>query len=153
MSPNYMKIIAKIPAVKTFDLPTGKFKATLIQIKPLTKQSKKGPQNWIRIVFQVQVDSMADQIPCAGRNFHIDLNPGSDLRNFLVVWLGSEFFKSKSNQDLDFADLIGKNGDICLSHYLGDEYEKPLVIIDNVFPANSLKLEDKPKSLAPVLKK
>jgi hypothetical protein len=49
--------------------------------------------------------------------------------------------------------LIGKNGDICLSHYLGDEYEKPLVIIDNVFPANSLKLEDKPKSLAPVLKK
>jgi hypothetical protein len=77
-----MKIIAKIPAVKTFDLPTGRFKATLSQIKPLTKQTKKGPQNWIRLVFEVEVNSMADQIPCAGRNFQLDLSPGSDLRNF-----------------------------------------------------------------------
>jgi hypothetical protein len=148
-----MKIIAKIPAVKTFDLPTGRFKATLSQIKPLTKQTKKGPQNWIRLVFEVQVNSMADQIPCAGRNFQLDLSPGSDLRNFLEVWLGTEFFTSKSNQDLDFSELIGKDGDICLSHYLGDDYEKPLVIVDNVFPNSSLRLEEKPKSIAPVLKK
>jgi hypothetical protein len=54
---------------------------------------------------------------------------------------------------LDFSELIGKEGDICLSHYLGDDYEKPLVIVDNVFPVNSLRLEEKPKSIAPVLKK
>ena len=148
-----MKIIKKIPALKTFDLPAGNYRATLAQVRPMTKQSKKGAQEWIRLVFNVRIPSMPDQIPCAGRNFVLDLNPGSDLRNLLEVWLGMEFFKAKSNQDLDFDTLIGKEGDICLSHYRGDDFEKPLVIIDNVYPPGTLKLEElKPVTVAPVFK-
>jgi len=148
-----MKIIKKIPAVKTFDLPAGLYKATLTQCRPTTKQSKKGPQEWVRLVFEVTIPGMPDQIPCAGRNFQLDLNPGSDLRNFLEVWLGEEFFKANSNKELDFDTLLGREGDICLSHYQGDEFEKPLVVIENVFPVNSQRLaEEKPKSIAPVLK-
>jgi hypothetical protein len=148
-----MKIIKKIPAVKTFDLPAGVYTSRLAQYRPMTKQSKKGPQEWVRLVFGVKVDSMADQIPCAGRNFLLDLNPGSDLRNFLEVWLGSDFFKAKSNKNLDFDTLLGREGDIVLSHYQGDEFEKPLVIIDNVFPASSLRLEEKkPETVAPTIR-
>jgi len=144
------KIIAMIPAMKTFDLPVGQFKATLSQTRSITKQTKRGPQQWLRLVFEVEIESMSDQIPCAGRNFPLDLNPGSDLRNFLEIWLGNEFFKAKSNQELDFDTLIGKHGNIVLSHYLGDDFEKPLVKIDNVFPSSSLKMaETKPVTVAP----
>lgn len=148
-----MKIIKKIPAVKTFDLPAGLYHATLTQCRPTIKQSKKGPQEWVRLVFEVKVPDMVDQIPCAGRNFLLELNPGSDLRNFLEVWLGEEFFKANSNKELDFDTLVGNEGDICLSHYQGEEFERPLVVIDNVFPANSQRLtEEKPKTIAPTFK-
>jgi hypothetical protein len=148
-----MKIIKRIPAVKTFDIPAGTYRAVLAQCKPMTKQSKKGPQEWVRLLYKVKVPEMADQIPCAGRNFQLDLNPGSDLRNFLEVWLGSDFFKAKSNQDLDFDTLVGKEGDISLSHYQGDQFEKPLVIIDNAFPANTQHLTaSEPKTIAPAFK-
>jgi hypothetical protein len=51
---------------------------------------------------------------------------------------------------LDFDTLIGKHGNIVLSHYLGDDFEKPLVKIDNVFPSSSLKMaETKPVTVAP----
>ncbi len=145
-----MKIIKRIPAVKTFDIPAGSYQAVLTQCRPMTKQSKKGPQEWVRLIYEVKVPEMADQIPCAGRNFQLDLNPGSDLRNFLEVWLGSDFFKAKSNQNLDFDTLVGREGDIYLSHYQGEEFERPLVIIDNVFPISSQQpTTAKPKSVAP----
>lgn len=135
-----MKIIKKIPAVKTFDLPVGIYQAALSQIKPVTKQTKRGPQEWVRLNYEVQVPGMANQIPCAGRNFLLDLNPGSDLRNFLEVWLGSDYFTTKSNQEYDFDELMGKEGDIQLSHYLGGDNDKPFVNIDNIFPLNSQRL-------------
>lgn len=148
-----MKITKQIPAVKTFDVPAGLYRAKLTQYRSIIKQSKRGPQEWVRLVFELSVPGLEHQIPCAGRNFVLDLNPGSDLRNFLEVWLGGDWFKERSGQVLDFETLVGKEGDICLSHYQGDEFERPLVIIDNVFPANTQKLsEEKPKTVAPVLK-
>jgi len=145
------KIITRVPAVKTFDLPAGQFKATLTSTRLLRKQTRRGPQDWIRLVFSVKIDSMADQLPCAGRNFVLDLNPGSDLRNFLEMWLGQEFFKSLSNKDLDFDGLIGLDGDIELSHHIGEDYDKPLVIIDGVYPKGTLKVKEA-KSVAPAIK-
>ena len=142
------KIIKKVPAVKTFDLPAGQYKATLTSTKLLKKQTRKGPQDWIRLVYAVKIDSMADQLPCAGRNFVLDLNPGSDLRVFLENWLGLDFFKSMSNKDLDFDGLVGLDGDIELSHYCGEDYEKPLVVIDGIYPKGSLKLTE--QALKPV---
>ena len=145
-----MKIIKKIPAIKTFDLPAGIYSATLTQIKPITKQTKRGPQEWVRLIYEVQVPGMSNEIPCAGRNLLLDLNPGSDLRNFLEVWLGSEFLNAKSNQELDFDTLIGKQGDIQLSHFIGGDNEKPFVNIDNIFPLNSQRLSlAKAETVAP----
>ena len=119
----------------------------------MTKQTKKGPVEWVRLLFEVTIPEMANQIPCAGRNFPLDLNAGSDLRNFLEVWLGEDFFKAKSNQELDFDTLIGKEGDIQLSHYLGDDNSRPFVNIDNMFPLNSQRKAEKVQTVAPVLKK
>ena len=148
-----MKIIRKIPPVRTFDLPAGQFKAKLSQVKLITKQSKKGPQEWVRLVFEVKVPSLAHQIPCAGRNFLLDLNAGSDLRNFLEIWLGSDFFAKQSDQDLDFDSLVGHEADLRLSHFRCDNYDRPHVNVDNAFPPGILKIEEEqPTKLAPTIK-
>jgi hypothetical protein len=146
-----MKIIKHVPAEKTFDLPAGQFNAVLTQVKLLTKQTKKGIQEWIRLLYEVEVPSLANQIPYAGRNFLLDLNCGSDLRNFLEVWLGSDFFAKLSNQDLDFDTLVGKEAVLKLSHFQSEEYEKPHVTINNAFPPGSLPLQEKAISISPAL--
>jgi len=133
------KIIAKIPPVTTFDLPRGNYRSKLIRAKRLMKQTAKGSQEWIRLVFEADVPGMSHQSPCAGRNFVLDLSPGSDLRNFLESWLGRDYFIAHSGQDLDFDTLISQEADLSLSHYEGENYTKPLVIIDCVYPAGTIK--------------
>jgi hypothetical protein len=103
------------------------------------KQTAKGSQPWVRFVFEVDVPGMQHQCPCAGRNFVLDLNPGSDLRNFLESWLGRAYFVAHSGQDLDFDTLIGKDADLTLSHYEGENYAKPLVLIECIYPSNTIK--------------
>ncbi len=125
-------ITLKVPAVKTFDVPEGEFRGTLKQIRPKEKQTKRGPQKWIRLVFELSIPNQINQVPCAGRNFLLDLNPGSDLRNFLEVWLGDDFFDRLSNQEFDFATLLNKEGIVCLSHWFKEVYNKPHVHIDCV---------------------
>ena len=120
--------------MKTFDVPEGQFPGALNVIKPMQKHTKKGPQENIRLVFHLQVPGMTNLIPCAGRNFLLDLNPGSDLRNFLEVWLGDEFFESRSNSDFDFDALLGREGNVLLSNWQSDEYTRPHVRIDAVYP-------------------
>lgn len=135
------KIILKVPAIRTFDLPEGVFPGVLVAIKPLAKQTKQGPQNWIRLVFELKVPGFDGQISCAGRNYLLDLHPGSDLRNFLDGWLGDDYFAGLSNQEFDFDTLLHKEGNVCLSHSPSEMYSKPRVRIDWVRPAISIARE------------
>jgi hypothetical protein len=138
------KITANIPAVTTFDLPAGNYRSRLLRTKRIFKQTSRGAQEWVRLVFEVQVPSMSRQCPCAGRNFVKDLSPGSDLRNFLESWLGHDYFVARSGQDLDFDTLNGMEADVTLSHYEGDHYDKPLVIIEQIYPSGTLKVAEMP---------
>ncbi len=134
---NTSKIILKVPAIRTFDLPEGVFPGVLASIRPQTKQTKNGSQDWIRLVFELKVTGYNGQIPCAGRNFLLDLHPGSDLRNFLDGWLGDEFLADQSNQEFDFDVLLNKEGNVFLSHWQNEKYSKPHVRIDSVQPVKS----------------
>jgi hypothetical protein len=147
-----MKVTKQIPPEKTFDLPAGNYKATLSQIKSITKQSKRGPQEWVRLIFEVQVPSLTNQIPCAGRNFLLDLKKGSDLRNFLEGWLSAEFFTKLSGSVFDFDTLLGKEADLVLTHFQTGDYDKPHVNVANAFPPGSLETE-KTSILSPIFAK
>ena len=67
----------------TFNLPEGNFSIRLAKYYQQLKQTAKGSQTFIRLVFNVKVPGMEDVIPRAARNFEAKLDSGSDLRNFL----------------------------------------------------------------------
>jgi hypothetical protein len=116
----------------TFDLPEGAYAAQISGIKPFNKQSARARQDWIRINFDVTVPSLINLDCRAGRNFLLSFKPGSDLRNFLSPVLGADFFKKNSAKSIDLEKLlVGLKGVILLSHFLGDDYEKPLVVVDS----------------------
>lgn len=88
------------------------------------------------MVFEVSVPGLENKIACAGRNFVQDLNHGSDLRNFLEMWLGDDFFKDHSNQEFDMETLIGRQAELVLTHFQSDKYDKPHVNIAAAQPKN-----------------
>ena len=119
----------------TFDLPEGDHAAQISGIKPFNKQAAKGKQDWIRILFDVCVTGMKNLDCRAGRNFLLSFKQGSDLRNFLTPVLGQDFFKNNSAKSIDLEKiLVGMEGVVTLSHYLGEGFDKPLVNVDAFVP-------------------
>src|SRR4051794_12747134 len=94
-----------VPRSLSFDLPEGTFDAVVSAIKYSVKPTKKGAEDWVRILFDVHVpDHTENSRTMAGRNFKLTLNEGSDLRNFLTGILGDEFFKSHEGDAIDLED-------------------------------------------------
>jgi hypothetical protein len=128
-------IIVTLDKEITFDLPEGEYGATLVGLKPFAKQSGNGKQDWIRLLFGVSVPGK-EHLDCrAGRNFTLSFKAGSDLRNFLTPILGTEFFKANSAKNIDLENtLVGTNGIVTLSHFTGEGYEKPMVMVEAFEP-------------------
>ena len=135
-----------VPKQVVFDLPEGNYQATLVKYHQQFKQTGKGSQTFIRLLFKVTVPGMENVTSSAGRNFEAKLDSGSDLRNFLESWLGRDYFLKLSGKELDLDELVDKPGEVTLRHFQGPDFDKPLVIIDGLFPPDTLKLTDKPKT-------
>jgi hypothetical protein len=115
----------------SFDLPAGTHSAQLSSIKPFNKQSAKGKQDWIRLVWDVEVSGMGELDCRAGRNFVLSFKAGSDLRNFLTPVLSPDFFKKNSAKNIDLEKLlVGQKGVVTLSHFIGEGFDKPMVMVE-----------------------
>jgi len=130
-----------IPKETLFDLPEGCYKAQVSDIRQFIKQTSRGAQDWVRLLFDVQVPGLSDRWDTmAGRSFKLEVQPGTDLRNFLSGLLGQRFFTDRSGQKIDLDSLRGQECEVKLEHYWGRDYEKPLVVVVQVAPPGSLKL-------------
>jgi hypothetical protein len=119
----------------TFDLPEGDYASQLSTLKPFLKQTTKGKQDWIRFTWDVTVPGMKDLDCRAGRNFLLSFKNGSDLRNFLLPVLGQEFFKKNSAKTIDLEPILkGMKGVVTLSHFNGEGYDKPMVMVEAFVP-------------------
>lgn len=124
-------VIITLDKEVTFELPEGEYAAQLSGIKPFIKQTSRGKQDWIRLLFDVKIPDMQDLDCRAGRNFSLNFKTGSDLRNFLTSVLGAEFFKNNSAKNIDLEKiLVGQNGVVTLRHFTGVGYEKPMVVVE-----------------------
>jgi hypothetical protein len=131
-----------IPKETTFDLPEGNYAARIENVKEFPKQTGQGMEMWVRILFCVTIPGMSHLNTLAGRNFKRNLNPGSDLRNFLAGLLGGRFFLNGSGQKFDLETIIGKECEVKLEHFCGKNYDKPLVVVAGVYRPHSLKLTE-----------
>ncbi|MEI6393268.1 MAG: hypothetical protein WCT12_19460 [Verrucomicrobiota bacterium] len=124
----------------TFDLPEGNFAGKIDSVKVFPKNSRKGMEDWIRILFLVEVPGMENLHTMAGRNFKLNLHSGSELRNFLRGLLGGQFFLNVSGQKFDLESLIGRDCAVKLEHYRGKNYDKPMVVVASISPPFSMEV-------------
>jgi hypothetical protein len=127
-----------IPKEPTFDLPEGRFAAIFVNLKPFPKQTGQGPEEWIRFLLDVEVPSLSERFDTmAGRSFRLNLNPGSELRNWLTPLLGRDFFKEHAGQQINLDFLTGTQCEVELEHFQGKGYKRPLVVPARLFPVTS----------------
>jgi hypothetical protein len=131
-------ITAEIPRETSFELPEGQYRASISGLKPFTKQSGRGPQDWIRIHFDVHIPGLSERVDTrAARSFKLDLHPGSEFRNWLTGLLGKEFFKERSGQQISLDSLLNAKCQVELEHFYGQGYKTPLVVVASIRPVHS----------------
>lgn len=142
-----MPLLCPIPLDETYDLPQGRYRARLVKVRPETKLSHRGPTHLIRLLFEVQIPSLKNRIPMAGRNFTLDLRRQSDLRGFLEAWKGAELFVDGADS-FDFEQLVGGEADIVLRHITNANHPRPYVLVESIHPPGTKRLTEKPVLVA-----
>jgi hypothetical protein len=135
-----MPLICNVPKDDTYDLPEGRYRAVLSSVRPQWKPHANKPVQQVRLLFAVEIPSLKNKNPMAGRTFNFDLKRGSELRCFVESWLGADFFSH--NTTVDFEQLVGFNADLSLIHRHNDGYDRPYVFIEAIHPAGTLKLTE-----------
>ncbi len=139
-----MSIQLEIPLEYTFNLNEGQYRGRFDSISRKPNFSGDGFGEKIRFLFRMNIPSITNKIPMAGRNFSLNLKGGSELRRFLENWLGRKFFEANSGRTLDLESLIGREADLVLIHFQQVGYERPMVFIQSAAPAGTLALTEQP---------
>jgi len=134
-----MPMICQIPKEDTYDLPQGRFKAVLRGVRDKTQANHPDRQQ-VRLLFNVQIPSLKHKNPMAGRTFNLDLKAGSELRCFLMNWLGAGAFNN--NTTIDLESLVGRSAELTLTHHHNSGYDRPFVNIEAINPADTSKLAE-----------
>ena len=131
-------ITADIPREVSFELPEGRYRACISNLKPFVKQVAQGAQDWLRFLFEVHIPGLSERVnTMAGRSFKLDLNPGSELRNWLTGLLGKQYFTQHSGQQVNLDSLLERECEVDLEHFYGKGYDKPLVVVAKLHPVIS----------------
>lgn len=133
-------MIIQIAREKSFDVPAGKYRATLKEVIQLeNRRTKKGWQNQVRLLFELHVPGQAHFEYMAGKNYEPSLATGSELRKDLVSWRGCEFTKEEPAAGaVNLQNMIGKEADLLIRHVKNVGFEKPYVHIKSIQPAGKL---------------
>ena len=139
-----MPIEMTIEMENEFNLEEGQYRGRLATLSRKPSHPAKGLGDQVRFLFEMNIPSIKNRTPMAGRNFHMSLKGGSELRRFLEGWLGKKFFDANSGKTLDLELLIGREADLVLTHFQQVGYERPMVCIESAAPPGTLALTEQP---------
>ena len=139
-----MPIEVHIPLENSFNLDEGNYRGRLQTLSRKPNRCAKGPNEEIRLLFEMNIPSIKNRIPMTGRNFAMSLKGGTELRRFLEGWLGKKFFDANGGKSLDLEALVGREADLVLIHFQQVGYPKPMTFIQSAFPPGSLELTEEP---------
>ena len=142
-------MILSIPPRDSFDVEPGRYRATCIDTKEVVKQTRKGSERQLRLVWELQIplddDNENDVRYLAGKNYEPTLTKNSQLRNDLQSWFGHEFKPSK----FDTATLKGKEATITVQHIENEGWPKPYCLVAKVEPPESPDDHGEARSISP----
>ena len=128
-----------VPQNTSFLCPEGAFHATFYQAKETQKQTPQGPEKQVRLLFQIDALTNPETLMLAGKSFAPSLARGSQLRNFLDMWLGEKFVdQHKKAGKFDFDSLNNLKADVRIVHFQNQNHPHPYSNLVAAYPFETL---------------
>jgi hypothetical protein len=120
---------------KCWDAPEGIHTATLDQFREIT--DKRTNKKLVRVTFQLDEYSTSFKMMMVAKNFEPSLSPGSELRRFLVDWVGQDFLELHAPAgQFDPKILESKRAKLHIVHVHNKSHERPFVVIRGIEPCH-----------------
>ena len=97
-------MVIPVPPRDSFDIEPGRYRATCTEIREIEKQTRKGTQKNLRIVWELDIPTSENIRYLAGKNYEPTLAKDSTLRHDLRTWFGHDI----NARQFDTATLKGK---------------------------------------------
>jgi len=121
----------------SYDVPVGRYAAELYSVTDIFGKLDGCAQE-IRMTWKILdiIDPRFEHR--VGKNYCADIDNSTPLRGDMMSWLSDDFAVLTQNGSLDTETLIGRKGEVSVSHTVNRSHKKPFVNLQAVHPPASL---------------
>jgi hypothetical protein len=123
-------MLIPVEPIDSFDVEPGRYKATCTEIREIEKQTRKGAQKNLRLVWELDIPGADNVRYLAGKNYEPTLAKDSTLRNDLRSWFGHDI----KARNFDTATLKGKEAVITVQDIENEGHANPYHWVAKVEP-------------------
>jgi hypothetical protein len=114
----------------SFDVEPGRYRATCTDIREIEKQTRKGTQKFLRIIWELDTCGRENVRYLAGKNYEPTLAKDSAFRNDLITWFGHDI----NARNFDTATLKGKEAIVTVQNIENEGWDHPYHWVAKVEP-------------------
>jgi hypothetical protein len=129
----------------SFDVEPGRYRATCTEVREIEKQTRKGTQKLLRLIWELQSPGSENTRYLAGKNYEPTLAKDSVLRNDLRSWFGHDI----NARQFDTATLKGKNAILTVQDIENEGWANPYHHVAKVEPLVDEDDADDARSISP----
>ena len=137
-------MIISVEPRDSFDVEPGRYRATCTEVREIEKQTRKGTEKFLRLIWELDVPGAENVRYLAGKNYEPTLAKDSVLRNDLRSWFGHDI----NARQFDTATLKGKEAIITVQDIENEGWPKPYHHVARVEPLVDEDAEDA-RSISP----
>ena len=117
---------------QSYLVPDGRYRAKLVSVKPVERKNGEDLCPMVRFFFRLEVPEAKSVTFMAARNFHPNLEAGSNLFHFLQDWLGDRI-RLLEQAEGDLSVFVGEEGEVLIRQiYTG--MDKPFSNLQSIRP-------------------
>jgi hypothetical protein len=114
-------MLIPVEPTDSYDIEPGRYKATCTEIREIEKQTRKGTQKNLRLVWELDIPGTENVRFLAGKNYEPTLAKDSTLRNDLRSWFGHDI----KVRNFDTATLKGREAIITVQDIENEGHANP----------------------------
>jgi hypothetical protein len=137
-------MLIPVEPIDSFDVEPGRYRATCTEVREIQKQTRKGTQKNLRIVWELDIPSSENIRYLAGKNYEPTLAKDSVLRNDLRSWFDHDI----NARQFDTATLKGKEAILTVTDIENEGHANPYHWVARVEPLVDQEVEDA-RSISP----
>jgi hypothetical protein len=123
-------MLIPVEPTESYHVEPGRYRAKCTEVREVEKQTRKGTQKRLRIVWELDIPSSENILYLAGKNYEPTLAKESILRNDMRTWFGHDI----NVRQFDTTTLKGKGAILTVQDIENEGWAEPYHHVAKVEP-------------------